>query len=241
MGDWWDEFINWAGNEGASEAGAALVDSGSDVNWEEILSGSGDLFSDAGSGYYDSGSELFAGATDAADAYQTVDGYTAQGDDYGGSYDKVDQTNSQNILIKDAPSGDKSEPSMFEKASKFVGENKKLTDMGLGLIGSAYSSSEKKKEDAKAYERMLEKRAYDEKIQKEKEDRADARRGGGGGGGSSAIEMLAAKDALDQAKNARFSSSITGLRKPDGLINRGKKLTYVGGKPVFTDDGKLAA
>ena len=110
--------------------------------------------------------------------------------------------------------------------------------MGLGLIGSAYNSREKKKEDAKAYERMLEKRAYDEKIQKEKEDRADARRGGGGGG-SSALELLAAKEAIDAANKAKFNQSITGLR-PVGLINKGKKLTYVGGKPVYNDSGQLA-
>jgi hypothetical protein len=32
---------------------------------------------------------------------------------------------------------------------------------------------------------------------------------------------------------------VTGLRQPVGLINKGKKLTYVGGKPVFTDSGTL--
>lgn len=244
MYDFWDDFVTYASSEGASDITAGLADAGSDVNWDEIFAGvsegASDSFSNMGDGYYDSNSELFANASNAADASQNVDNSMFQGDAYGGSYDKLDQTNSQNILIKDAPGGDKSEPSMFEKASNFIEKNKKLSDMAGGLIGSAYSSREKKKEDAKTYERMLEKRAYDEKIQKEKEDRADARRGGGGGG-SSAMEMLAAKDALDQTKNARFSSSITGLRKPDGLINRGKKLTYVGGKPVYTDDGKLAA
>lgn len=59
---------------------------------------------------------------------------------------------------------------------------------------------------------------------------------------SSDSNLLERKYELDQqtkeADIARKSASITGLRKPTGLINRGP-LTYKDGKPVY-QNGKLA-
>ena len=231
MGDWFDEYLGYFGGEGSESVAADLVNTGTDINWEDIVSGYSDLYDTSGSDYgtsFDSPSfQSDSPSYNYTSAYNSGDPYNS------------DPTYNKNSNFALSNSANDKEASLFDQAAGFIGKNKKLTDMGIGLIGGMYNSSEKKKEDAKAYDRMLEKRAYDEKIQREKEERAAAR--GGGGGGSSAMEMLAAKDALDQAKNARFSSSITGLRKPDGLMNRGKKLTYVGGKPVYTDDGKLAA
>lgn len=228
MGDWFDEFLGYFGSEG--DTANAFAEAGSDISFEDIAGGAegifdfGDYGGNAGDSY---GGDYQSGGGNPS-LNSVMGNSEADQITVGGDYS---DGNASNINGKEPKS-------LWDKASDFVGENKKITDMGIGLIGSMYNSSEKKKEDAKAYERMLEKRAYDEKVQKEKEDRADARRGGGGGG-SSAMEMLAAKEAIDQANKAKFSASVTGLRQPVGLINKGKKLTYVGGKPVFTDNGNL--
>ena len=230
MGDWWDEYLGYFGD--STEVAVELADTGSDINWDDIVS-------DVGGSYDD--------AVNVANDYNNTYGGQSSYEDAGYSNEALSENNSgdpynsqptYNSPLALSNQGAEKEVSLFDQAAGFVDKNKKLTDMGLGLIGSAYNSREKKKEDAKAYERMLEKRAYDEKIQKEKEDRADARRGGGGGG-SSALELLAAKEAIDAANKAKFNQSITGLR-PVGLINKGKKLTYVGGKPVYNDSGQLA-
>lgn len=225
---WYDEFLDWAS---AGDVDTSLTDAGSDLSYEDIVSGTDDLFtsyqSNNGSPMYGPDTPEVSGKS-SYDGYTTGEGYT-KGYDDSGIEDMPKSLSAKNETLE--------EKGLFDKTSDFVTNNKKLTDIGLGLISSAYGSNQKKKEDNKAYERMLENRAYQEKIQKEKEDRADARRGGGGG--SSAMEMLAAKDAIDQANKAKFSASITGLR-PQGIINKGKKLTYVGGKPVYTDSGQLA-
>jgi hypothetical protein len=228
---WLDDWIDMAGED---ESNSLLTESGSDVDYSEIKDGISDVLADDGDHNRFDKYMVQDAPNDpikpSYDGYTTGTGYT-NGEDSGIT---TNPTAPKSLSAK-GDAGD--EKGMFGKATDFIDKNKKLTDMGVGLIGGMYNSSQKKKEDNKAYERMLEKRAYDEKIQKEKEDRADARRGGGGG--SSAMEMLAAKDALEQAKNARYSASITGL-KPQGLINKGRKLTYVGGKPVYTDSGSLA-
>lgn len=224
---WYDDFIDWASGSGSDDTLSSI---GSDVTVDDIVGGTSNVL-DTNDYQSNNGSPMYGSDSPTInpyDGYTTGTGYT-NGQDSG-----IDDSAPKSLSAKSDDANDKG---IFGKTTDFVEKNKKLTDMGLGLIGGAYNSSQKKKEDNKAYERMLEKRAYDEKIQKEKEDRADARRGGGGGG-SSAMEMLAAKDALEQAKNARFSASITGLQ-PTGLINKGKKLTYVGGKPVYTNNGSI--
>ena len=140
------------------------------------------------------------------------------------------------ILNTDASNGN--DKSFLDKTSDFLNDkkNNELLKLGIGGAKGLYEGYAANQKEKKEYEKMLEQRAYNERIQREKEERAAAR--GGGGGGSSALELLAAKDALEQAQNARYSASITGLKKP-GLINGGRRLTYVGGKPVYTDDGRL--
>jgi hypothetical protein len=227
---WLSNLIDYVfGEDTGQSANNAL--SGTDVTMDDIVGSTSNLL-DTSNDYNKLADQQ--GFNDAPkpsyDDYTTGTGYT-NGEDNGIT---INPTEPKSLSAKSDASDEKG---MLGQATDFIEKNKRTTDMVGGLIGSAYNSSQKKKEDAKSYERMLEKRAYDEKIQKEKEDRADARRGGGGG--SSAMEMLAAKDALEQAKNARYSASITGL-KPQGLINKGRKLTYVGGKPVYTDSGSLA-
>jgi hypothetical protein len=230
---WFDDLLDFVG--GGENVDLALGDIGSDVTMADIVGGTENVL-DTNDYQSNNGNPMYGADSPNEPTQPSYDGYTT-GTGYTNGEDGGITTNPTEPKSLSAKGDAGDEKGMFGKATDFIDKNKKLTDMGVGLIGGMYSSSQKKKEDAKAYERMLEKRAYDEKIQKEKEDRADARRGGGGG--SSAMEMLAAKDALEQAKNARYSASITGL-KPQGLINKGRKLTYVGGKPVYTDSGSLA-
>lgn len=132
---------------------------------------------------------------------------------------------------------------LWDKTTDFLGDKKndnliRLGEQGIGGLISSYGKSRQEDKDAK---KLQELREYNDKVQKEKEDRADARAAASRSGSSSAaLEMLAAKDAIDQANKARISASVSGLRPASGLINSRKKLTYIGGKPVFTDAGQLA-
>jgi hypothetical protein len=228
---WLDDFVGWASGSGADDA---LTDIGSDVNVSDIVSGSDNLLGDA----YQSnnGNPMYGSDSPNEPIKPSYNGYTT-GDGYTNGYDNsgLNEANPDAPKSLSAKSDASEEKGLFGQTANFIDKNKKLTDIGLGLIGGAYTSGQKKKEDNKAYDRKMEDRDHQDKMQKEKEDRADARAAANRAGNSSAaLEMLATKDALEQAKNARYSASITGL-KPQGLINKGKKLTYVGGKPVYTD------
>jgi hypothetical protein len=243
---WFDDFLDWTG--GGEDIGSALDGVGSDVTIDDILGGTDSLLDSA-----TLPAEIPASIAEDSNNYQFNNGNTPYGADDSAKDilvkdDNTYQSNGGNpmygadsgkIDISNKLSSSEKEKGMFEKTTDFLSDKKNSEILKMGASFGAGLINRKEKSDAenKAYERKLEERAYNEKIQKEKEDRADARRGGGGGG-SSAMEMLAAKDALEQAKNARFSASITGLQ-PQGLINKGRKLTYVGGKPVYTNDGKL--
>lgn len=228
MDDWFDDYLGYLGGEGSASAAADLVNTGTDINWEDIVSGYSDL--------YDTSASDYGTSFDSPSFQSDSPSYNYASSDNSGDPYNSDPTYNKNSNFALSNSANEKEASLFDQATGFINKNQKLTDMAGGLIKSAYMEREKKKEDGKAYERMLEQRAYNEKIAKEKEARADARQGGGGG--SSAMDMLAAKEAIDAANKAKFNSSITGLR-PVGLINKGKKLSYVGGKPVYTDNGQL--
>lgn len=164
-------------------------------------------------------------------APETIESYQS---DFNENYSNEGRDNAELINSVTSKTDD---TSAWDKAANFLGDkkNEKLLSTTFDLGKGLYGIYEGKQKDKQARKDKLEQREYDERLLKLKAELAAGR---GGGGGSSALELLAAKDALEQAQNARYSASITGLKKP-GLINGGRRLTYVGGKPVYTDDGRL--
>ena len=220
MGEWWEDFTNWYSGGGEDVSGS--IDTSGEYDLGDYLGGAdlsfdgggdGDYGGYGGGGYEETPNEVFT----------------------NNSQDELNYLNESNANSTNQPK------SMWDTASDFLGDKKNDTMIKLGtsLGSNIIGSYQKGKAEEKADKKLQELREYNDKVQKEKEDRADARRSGGGG--SSALDTLAAKDAIDQANKAKYSASVSGLRPVGGLINSKKKLTYVGGKPVYTDVGQLAS
>ena len=225
--DWWTDFTDWLGGGGDASA------------LDNIDYGGG--WNPADYGEYAS-TDYLSGVSDNIDM-----GGGWNPADYGGDTPNEVYTNNAQDEADFFRSSQNTNPAetkgIWDKATDFLGDKKNDTMIKLGtsLGANVIGSYQKGKAEEKADKKLQELREYNDKVQKEKEDRADARAAANrsGGGGSSALETLAAKDAIDQANKAKYSASVSGLR-PSGLINSKKKLTYVGGKPVYTDAGQLA-